>query len=64
MVADVEDIGTFGDVFEAGPTELDRNALADPSEDAGRKLLNRLKFGENLFSLLLLCMVHLKLQAY
>jgi hypothetical protein len=51
MVADVEDIGTFGDVFEAGPTELDRNALADPSEDAGRKLLNRLKFGgESIFT--------------
>jgi hypothetical protein len=40
-----EKIGTFGDLFEAGPTELDREVESDPSEDAGRKLLNRLKFG-------------------
>jgi hypothetical protein len=45
MVADVEDIGTIGDVFEAGPTELDRDVEADPSADATRKLLNRIKFG-------------------
>ncbi|MGA0083467.1 MAG: hypothetical protein ACO3H5_07475, partial [Candidatus Nanopelagicales bacterium] len=38
LVADVEDIGTIGDVFEAGPTELDRDVEADPSEDASRKL--------------------------
>ena len=44
-VADVESIGTIGDVFEAGPTELDRDVDLDPSTDAGRKLLNRLKFG-------------------
>ena len=44
-VADVERLGTFGDVFEAGPTELDRNVDADPQADAQRKLLNRLKFG-------------------
>ena len=45
LVADVENIGTIGDVFEAGPTELDRDVQADPSADAGRKLLNRIKFG-------------------
>jgi hypothetical protein len=44
-VADVEALGTIGDVFEAGPTELDREVSADPSEDASRKLLNRIKFG-------------------
>jgi hypothetical protein len=45
MVVDNEKIGTFGDLFEGGPTELDRDVKLDPSEDAGRKLLNRLKFG-------------------
>ena len=45
MVADVEKIGTFGDLFEGGPTELDRDVESDPSDDAARKLLNRLKFG-------------------
>src|SRR6056300_462357 len=45
LVADVEKIGTFGDMFEAGPTELDREVEADPSEDAARKLINRFKFG-------------------
>ena len=44
LVGDVEDIGTIGDVFEAGPTELDRDVQADPQKDAARKLLNRLKF--------------------
>ena len=44
LVGDVEDIGTIGDVFEAGPTELDRDVQADPQADARRKLLNRLKF--------------------
>ncbi len=44
LVGDVEDIGTIGDVFEAGPTELDRDVQADPQADATRKLLNRLKF--------------------
>ena len=49
FVADVEDIGTFGDMFDA-PTALDREEMADPSEDAFRKLTNRLKFGsESLF---------------
>ena len=45
LVADVEKIGTFGDLFEGGPTELDREVTEDPSEDAARKLANRLKFG-------------------
>ena len=44
LVGDVEDIGTIGDVFEAGPTELDRDVQADPQKDAARKLLNRVKF--------------------
>ena len=44
LVGDVEDIGTIGDVFEAGPTELDRDVQADPQADATRKLLNRVKF--------------------
>jgi len=49
FVADVEDIGTFGDMFDA-PTSLDREERSDPSEDAFRKLTNRLKFGsESLF---------------
>jgi len=45
LVADVEKIGTFGDLFEGGPTELDREISEDPSEDASRKLMNRVKFG-------------------
>jgi len=45
LVADVERIGTFGDMFEAGPTQLDREEEIDSSDDAARKLLNRLKFG-------------------
>ena len=44
FVADVEDIGTFGDVF-GGPTELDREEEPDASDDALRKLMNRAKFG-------------------
>tara|TARA_E500000318_G_scaffold44378_1_gene41965 strand:+ start:3021 stop:7016 length:3996 start_codon:yes stop_codon:yes gene_type:complete len=44
LVADVENIGTFGDVFEGGPTELDRDVTSG-REDAQRKILNRLKFG-------------------
>ena len=39
LVGDVEDIWTIGDVFEAGPTELDREVQADPQKDAVRKLL-------------------------
>ena len=43
LVADVEEIGTFGDFFE-GPTALDTNEL-EGREEAGRRILNRLKFG-------------------
>jgi hypothetical protein len=46
FVFDIEDIGTLGDVFEAGPTELDREPVEDnPSADALRRLMNRIKFG-------------------
>jgi len=45
FVADVEKIGTIGDAFDIGPTQLDLDESQDPQEDAGRKLLNRLKFG-------------------
>tara|TARA_R100000697_G_scaffold51305_1_gene64290 strand:+ start:1372 stop:5367 length:3996 start_codon:yes stop_codon:yes gene_type:complete len=45
LVADVENIGTFGDLFQGGPTELDRDVRSDPSDDAARKLANRLRFG-------------------
>jgi len=44
FVADVEDIGTFGDFFEGGPTKLDREESFG-REDAARKIMNRLKFG-------------------
>ena len=40
FVADVEKIGTFGDAFEFGPTQLDVEESDDSQEDAGRKLLN------------------------
>ena len=45
FVADIEEIGTFGDMFEGGPTKLDREDKVGGREDATRKLLNRLKFG-------------------
>ena len=44
LVGDTEEIGSFGDVFEAGPTQLDREEREDPSDDAVRKLMNRTKF--------------------
>ena len=44
LVADVENIGSFGDLFGAGPTKMDREESFG-REDATRKLLNRLKFG-------------------
>jgi hypothetical protein len=44
LVGDTEEIGSFGDVFEAGLTQLDREVKEDPSEDAVRKLMNRTKF--------------------
>ena len=50
FVADVEEIGTFGDMFENGPTQLETDEIEDPSEDAFRKLMNRAKFGsESIF---------------
>ena len=50
FVADVEKIGTFGDMFENGPTQLETDEIEDPSEDAFRKLMNRAKFGsESIF---------------
>ena len=50
LVTDVEKIGSFGDLFEGGPTELDRDVESDPADDAARKLANRLRFsGESLF---------------
>ena len=44
FVADVEDIGSFGDLFQGGPTQLDRDQTTG-REDAARKLMNRVKFG-------------------
>ena len=44
FVADVEQIGTFGDLFDRGPTQLDTYDLSGGREDATRKLMNRLKF--------------------
>lgn len=45
FVADIEDIGSLGDTFEAGPTQLTEVTDEGGKEDAGRKLLNRIKFG-------------------
>ena len=45
FVVDNEKIGTFGDLFEAGPTELDSEQSTDVAEDASRRLLNRVRFG-------------------
>ena len=45
MVADIEKLGTFGDAFHIGPTQLDRDEYASGQEDAGRRLMNRFKFG-------------------
>ena len=48
FVADVEEIGTFGDFFD-GPTALD-TFETEGSDNAGRRILNRLKFGaESIF---------------
>jgi len=44
FVADVEDIGSFGELFDSGPTRLDRWETRG-REDAARKLMNRVKFG-------------------
>lgn len=45
FVADVEDIGSFGDIFTGSPTALDRDQRVEGRSDAARKLLNRIKFG-------------------
>ena len=45
FVADVEDIGSFGDIFTGSPTRLDRDERVEGRGDAARKLLNRVKFG-------------------
>ena len=44
FVADVEDIGTFGD-FLGGPSALDREQRELATDDAVRRLYNRFKFG-------------------
>ena len=44
LVGDVEGIGTFGDMFDGGPTKLDREKGVGRDE-AGRRIINRLKFG-------------------
>jgi len=41
FIGDVDQAGTFGDLI-GGPTKIDRS---DPSIDAGREILNRVKFG-------------------
>jgi hypothetical protein len=45
FVADVEGIGSIGDAFETGPTQLTEVTDEEGREDAARKLLNRVKFG-------------------
>tara|TARA_R100000030_G_scaffold8266_1_gene5661 strand:+ start:1280 stop:5428 length:4149 start_codon:yes stop_codon:yes gene_type:complete len=55
FVADVEKIGTFGDMFDKGVTQLDREETTG-KEEATRRLLNRLKFGSE--SLLLTPVVY------
>ena len=45
LVADVEEIGTFGDMFQSGPTQLDKEEEGGGRDDAIRKLMNRVKFG-------------------
>jgi len=48
LVADIEYIGTFGDFFD-GPTAIDDRETFG-REEAGRRILNRLKFGtESIF---------------
>jgi len=50
FVADVEKIGTFGDMFDGGPTQLNREETFGRDE-AGRRLANRLKFGSESIAL-------------
>ena len=42
----LEDIGSFGDVFEAEFTQLEETTDEGGREDAGRKLMNRLVCAE------------------
>ena len=44
FVADVEEIGSFGDMFDRGPTQLDSYALEGGREDATRKLMKRFPY--------------------
>ena len=44
MIADIEGIGTFGDVL-GGPSALDREERKTTEDEAARRLWNRLKFG-------------------
>ena len=45
LVADVEKLGTIGEAFGVGPTQLDEIEEEGGREDATRKLMNRFKFG-------------------
>ena len=45
LVADVEKLGTLGEAFGIGPTQLDEFDREGGREDATRKLMNRFKFG-------------------
>ena len=45
MVADIEKLGTFGDAFHIGPTQLDTYETETSSEEAAKRLMNRFKFG-------------------
>ncbi len=45
LVADVEKLGTIGEAFGVGPTQLDEIDEEGGREDASRKLMNRFKFG-------------------
>tara|TARA_E500000331_G_scaffold236656_1_gene226959 strand:- start:9052 stop:13101 length:4050 start_codon:yes stop_codon:yes gene_type:complete len=45
FVADIDQIGTFGDMFESGPTQLNDDPDLVGREEAARSLMNRFKFG-------------------
>lgn len=44
MIADIEGVGTFGDLF-GGPSALDREERKTTEDESARRLWNRLKFG-------------------
>ena len=48
VVMKAEDIGTFGDMFDVLPTEMDRKQRASGADDAARQLMNKFKFGAEL----------------